>query len=312
MEGDTVSVEIPINDEEEITAPKTEVETYVIFCWNLLPRGLIFFFFFLSSVVPVEEPEVKEDKKNGGVVVAEPSGFIFLWQQLLEEMGSAKSTESEENHRITEELDRIRSDVQEFKNNVDHLVSSYTQLRQALGLFGEAMYQLAIKEPDQGLHVPLLDAGLLSRNVSVVMEEKLLSSLVAIRDSIDVQNKAIEDARDTKETYRKARLTYDAAERALQSQQKGGKVSEQTQAERDVAWKRYQDQAIAMKTKVMLLHQHRIRALHKQLESLKSDFANYLAACETKIPAKNHVETQQQGPKTKAMEDVMAKAQNEQ
>jgi hypothetical protein len=52
--------------------------------------------------------------------------------------------------------------------------------------------------------------------------------------------KAIQDARDTRETYRLTRLAYDSAERNLTDAKKTNKNLEGAQAARDAAYARYQ------------------------------------------------------------------------
>ncbi len=98
--------------------------------------------------------------------------------------------------------------------------------------------------------------------------------------------KAIQDARDTRETYRMARLAYDSSERAAQEAARSGKNVEAANAERDRMLARYRELAEAVKTKVMLLHQYRIRTLKRQLEELRALFDRVFTSCVAKLPAK--------------------------
>lgn len=155
-----------------------------------------------------------------------------------------------------------------------------------------------------------MECGDLARGISPLMEQHVITGLTKIRDSFQVQLKALEDTRATKETYRIARLALDGAQRVLADAAKSGKNVEAAEAARDAALARYKDVAEALKTKVMLLHQFRIRTLQTQLQGLKSTFHDYFSAVEAKLPKDQTPEADMQeseGAKTKDLAELLAK-----
>ena len=57
--------------------------------------------------------------------------------------------------------------------------------------------------------------------------------------------------------------------------------------EREAKFARYQELAEMLRTKVMMLHQHRIRLLHAQLANVKAMFSRFFDACLAKLPAQS-------------------------
>jgi hypothetical protein len=214
-------------------------------------------------------------------------GYVvsFMTQQLLEELGRAKSSETEENAALSRELERLRLDAREMEDLLHEMHAAYGVLQVALGGFGEHLYQLAIKEEEPELAAPLMSSGLCARGLSTQLGEAQ-EGLGALASGLQQQQKAIQDARDTRESYRVARLAYDAAERALGDAQRAGRGVETAQAERDRMRGRYEELALTVKTKVMLLHQFRIRTLKRQLEETRALFSRVWTACLAKLPAR--------------------------
>jgi hypothetical protein len=129
-------------------------------------------------------------------------------------------------------------------------------LHGALAGFSEQLYQLAIKEEDKNLRTNLMASGLLGRGVA--KELSVQAQLNACASSIHQQVIAIQDARETREVYRVARLAFDKAERTLNDAKKAKKANtEVLEVEREAAHKRYLELAEIMKSKVMMLHQVR-------------------------------------------------------
>lgn len=219
----------------------------------------------------------------------EPSTFSWMLslvtQQLLEELGRAKSSESEENAALSRELDRLRLDALSMEEMLAEMQGAYEVLRVAMSGFGEQLYQLAIKEEEPELAAPLMQSGLLGRGLAAPLGEAQ-EGLGALAAGLQQQLKAIQDARDTRESYRLARLAYDAGERTLQEATRGGRGVEAAQAERDRLQVRYEELAATVRTKVMLLHQFRIRTLKRQLEETRALFARVWGACQAKLPAR--------------------------
>ncbi len=95
----------------------------------------------------------------------------FVTQQLLEELGRAKSTESEENAALLRELERLRADALSMEEVLTEMQSAHVLLQAALGGFGEQLYQLAMKEEERQLADPLRESGLLARAVSAQLAD---------------------------------------------------------------------------------------------------------------------------------------------
>ena len=111
--------------------------------------------------------------------------FGVVSQQLLEEIGQAKSTEPEENAAIVKELEKLRLDCISLEELVAALGRDYGVLQAAIGGFSEQLYQLGIKEEEKSLQANLTSSGILGRNVA--KELNVQSSLNACASSIHQQ-----------------------------------------------------------------------------------------------------------------------------
>ncbi len=279
MEG---SVEIPLHDDVAPTSAAAE-ET---------PTAA-------TAAVPESEPSAPS--------VSEPGLFSYVFgvvsQQLLEEIGQAKSSESEENAAIVKELEELRVDCLSLEELLLNLGSSYLILHGAVSAFGEQLYQLGIKE-EAGLRSTLLETGELTRGVA--KELNLQPQLEKIASSVHQQVKAIADARETREVYRIARLAFDKAERSLNDAKKGKKSNvDVLQKDRDAAFGRYQELAQVMKSKVMLLHQFRIRTLNKQLDEVQKAFSQAWTTSAEKIPASRSESINPEANHSVAMQELL-------
>jgi hypothetical protein len=98
--------------------------------------------------VPLQNAAAPPPSGNASVF-----GFVLsvVSQQLLEEIGLTQSTETEENAKISKELEKLRTDCLSMEELLLALSSSYALLQTALGGFGEQLYQLAIKEEEPKL-----------------------------------------------------------------------------------------------------------------------------------------------------------------
>lgn len=247
----------------------------------------------------------------GSTVGGSGVGLSFMWQQLLEELGRAKSTESEANAKVQAELVRIRAEVQAVQDAVGKLRSTYSSLRTSMGAFGQKLYELGIRETDS-VRTALMDSGVLGRSMAPPMESLIDTELAKLEEALAVQVKAIQDARETKESYRQSRLAYDGAARAMIEATKSAKGVEAAEAAEAAALARYQKLAEALKTKVMLLHQYRIRSLHAQLKSLKSLFFNYFTECTGKLPLEQTAPDRlQEGAQTKELSQLLDAQSNQ-
>ena len=189
------------------------------------------------------------------------------------------------------------------------LKTSYEALGSALGAFGESLYGLGIKETEDSLRHPLMNSGLLARSMGPPVKDTLLVELESLRSSCEVQTKAVQDARSTREQYRQARLRFDSAKRLLQEATDSRRPTEQLEVDKQVLWEKYQEQADALKTKVMLLHQYRIRSMQEQLRRVQATFLSYFTLCESKLPGvqQPHAAEDASKPHTKALTELLSK-----
>ncbi len=117
-----------------------------------------------------------------------------------------------------------------------------------------------------------------------------------------------QDARDTQESLRKARLLFDGLERQCLSA--GAAVTPALEADRNAAKARYDDQAEALKLKVMLLRQHSIQSLIRSVEAIRVTlldlFSSAAAKLDARAPTAAAANDAADGPRTKGLEKLLA------
>jgi hypothetical protein len=146
-------------------------------------------------------------------------GSVFTWvtQQLREEVGFASPTEHPEVVLATRQLEELRSQQHELLEQVGQLRERYLTLTEALVAMGSTLYEIGIAETE-GLRAPCIATGEVLRQLGQLgVHVDLDAQLSLVTAAFVTSAKVVQDARDTREAYRKARLLHDGILLLLQS-----------------------------------------------------------------------------------------------